>query len=126
MSTFVPIDSELALGFTASEPVESHFHGLEMFYTNVINSFIASMFDFMSALICLVCACVKLLIISSVISACSSIRFALNCLAVTFVCLFSFANSFEMKALMFAHVLSAAALFSHSRAAGLYSHVAFR
>ena len=36
VSAFVPIDSELALGFTASEPVESHFCGFETFHYDCV------------------------------------------------------------------------------------------
>ncbi len=76
--------------------------------------------------ICLVCVSVRLLINSSVASAVSSIKFALNCLAVALVCLFSFAYSLEMNVLMFTHVFVAAVLLSHSRTAGSYYPVFFK
>ncbi len=99
---------------------------LVSFLINAIISFIASIFAFMSVSICLVCASVRLLISSLVASAVSSIKFALNCLAVALVCLFSFAYSLEMNVLMFVHVFVAAVLFFHSRTAGSYSPVFFQ
>ncbi len=95
-------------------------------FTNIIISFIASVANLISASICLMWAWVRLLMSSSVISACSSMRLALNCFAEILVCLSYFVYLFEMKKLMFGQVLLAVALFSHSQTAGLYSPVTLR
>jgi hypothetical protein len=60
------------------------------------------------------CSSVKAAISSSVTYACSSIALDLHCFAVSLFCLFSRAYSAKMNVLMFIHVLSTAALFSHS------------
>ena len=63
---------------------------------------------------------------SSVASACSSIAFAFICFAVCLFCLFYFAYSADMKSLIFAHVLLATGLASHSLTAASYSPVLLR
>jgi hypothetical protein len=69
---------------------------------------------------------VRLAIGSSVVSACSSIRYALNCFAVSLFCLFCFVYLLEMKILMFGHVLLATGFAPYSLTAVSYSPDAFR
>jgi hypothetical protein len=61
----------------------------------------------------------------SVASACSSIAFALYCLAVSFFCLFSLAYSVAVKDLMFVHVFDSAGFCSHLHMAASNSPDAF-
>ena len=69
---------------------------------------------------------VKFAIRSSAASACYSIAFALYRFAVSLICLLSFAYSADMKSLIFAYVLVAASLGSHSLTATSYSPVLLR
>ena len=94
--------------------------------TRLIISFIASVLALISDSIWRVCASVRLAMSSYVASACCSIAFAFICFAVCLFCLFSFAYSADMKILMFAHVLVATGLASHSLTAESYSPVLFR
>ena len=113
--------SFLRVFFSSPHPLFCRFLSfgvLLLFFNSSIISFMASVVVFTRVSICRVWASVRFAMISSVISACSWIAFALKCFADSLFCLFSFGYSAVINVLMLAHVLSAVGFASHSRRRG--------
>ncbi len=100
--------------------------GLFSDFTNAIISFIASVVFLIRISIWHVWLSVRFAMSSSVASACSSITFALYCLAVSLFYLFSLTYSVAIKDLMFVHVFDADGFSSHLHLAASISPDAFK